>query len=103
MWRAGSHRKKVLDWRAWPSCAALADALPGYINAKTGRVHTSYAVASTRPGGWLHRSQSEIFRCAPKRSRRIRRAFIRQSNKLISADYSQIELAYWPISPTFPS
>ena len=43
--------KKVLDWRGLAKLrGTYTDALPGYINPKTGRVHTSYAMASTSTG-----------------------------------------------------
>src|SRR5262249_28097777 len=43
--------KLVLDWRQLQKLrGTYTDALPGFINAKTGRVHTSYALASTSTG-----------------------------------------------------
>ena len=43
--------KKVLDWRGLAKLrGTYTDALPSYINPKTGRVHTSYAMASTSTG-----------------------------------------------------
>jgi DNA polymerase-1 len=87
--------KKVLEWRGLAKLrGTYTDALPGYIHPKTGRVHTSYAMASTSTGRLA--STDPNLQNIPVRTeegRRIRQAFVAaKDNKLISADYSQIEL-----------
>ncbi len=70
------------------------DALPNLINEKTGRVHTNFNQAATATGRLS--SSNPNLQNIPVRtefSRRIRKAFLPKKNwKLLSADYSQIEL-----------
>ena len=74
--------------------STYADKLPEMINAKTGRVHTSYhqAVAAT---GRLSSSDPNLQNIPVRTAegRRIRQAFVPEPGyKMLSADYSQIEL-----------
>ena len=58
-------------------------------------IHTSYALASPPPPGAFHRTTPDLqnIRSAAEEGREIRTAFIAErGHKLISADYSQIEL-----------
>jgi DNA polymerase-1 len=85
----------VLDWRQVQKLkSTYADALVEQINPDTGRVHTSYGMAIAQTGRLS--SNDPNLQNIPVRTeegRKIRAAFMAEAgNKLVSLDYSQIEL-----------
>jgi DNA polymerase-1 len=85
----------ILDYRSVAKLkSTYTDKLPGQINPRTGRVHTSYhqAVAAT---GRLSSSDPNLQNIPVRTAegRRIRQAFVApEGHRILAADYSQIEL-----------
>ena len=88
--------RRILDYRELTKLkSTYVDALPLLINKRTRRIHTSYnqAVAAT---GRLSSTNPNLqnIPIRTERGREIRKAFIPRNEdfKILSADYSQIEL-----------
>src|SRR5690606_14003196 len=84
----------ILEYRALAKLkSTYTDKLPKMINAHTGRVHTRYAQAAVVTGRLA--SSDPNLQNIPVRTaegRRVRTAFVASGGKIVSADYSQIEL-----------
>ncbi|MEE4658990.1 MAG: DNA polymerase I [Halieaceae bacterium] len=74
--------------------STYTDKLPGMVNPRTGRIHTSYHQAVTATGRLS--SSDPNLQNIPIRTaegRRIRKAFVAaEGSRIVAADYSQIEL-----------
>ena len=93
--RAADLAARVLDWRQISKLkSTYTDALPGYVNPETGRVHTSYSIAGANTGRLASTDPNlQNIPIRTEEGRRIREAFVAGPGmRMVSLDYSQIEL-----------
>ena len=93
----------MMEWRQLSKLrSTYTDALPEFIHPTTKRIHTCYALGATTTGRLASSDPNlQNIPVRTKEGRAIRTAFIaNDGHKLVSADYSQIDCACSPTSPT---
>ncbi len=87
--------KLLLEYRTYSKIkSTYSDPLPKLVNAKTGKIHTTYLQTGTQTGRMSCKDPNlQNIPIRNKVGREIRKSFIpSKGNILISADYSQIEI-----------
>ncbi|MCD4789464.1 MAG: DNA polymerase I [Bacteroidales bacterium] len=88
--------QSILDYRSLTKLkSTYVDSLPGMVNPRTGRIHTSYNQAVTATGRLSSNNPNlQNIPIRTERGREIRKAFVPRNDNytLLAADYSQIEL-----------
>ncbi len=88
--------RDILEYRQLTKLkSTYVDALPGLINSKTGRIHTSYNQTVTATGRLSSTNPNlQNIPIRTERGREIRKAFVPRDDNhvMLAADYSQIEL-----------
>ena len=86
----------ILEWRTLAKLkSTYIDALPQLIDAKTGKIHTTFQQTVTSTGRLSSVNPNlQNIPIRTERGKEIRKAFVPSSGKnvLVSADYSQVEL-----------